>query len=314
MSLIVGIDLGGTAIKHGLVDSDGRVVAEGSTPTPKGGRTAILDQLAKIVSQYNAKHHVDAVGVGTAGAVDFETGTTKAFSPNIAEWGGTPVRSELLRRTGLPVMVDNDANCMALAELIAGAAKGYRSIFFLTLGTGVGSATVIDGRLWRGAHSMGGEWGHATIVHNGRLCGCGKRGHLEAYASATALVRRTVELARQGLPSMYGGINDDAAAVLGSKEVFAAAAGGDAAAAQAISETAAYLGTGIASAVNLLDPERVVIGGGMAEAGDSFLSMVESEARARSHEGVSEHVKIVAAALANRAGFIGAALLLRDQA
>jgi len=308
MSVFVGIDLGGTAIKHGVVASDGAVVAEGSSPSRDHDRDERLDQLAEIARGYAREHEIRAVGVGTAGAVDFASGTVKGHSPNIADWKDTPVKAELENRLEFPVFVDNDANCAALAEVRVGAGRGCRSMFFLTLGTGVGSAMVVDGELWRGAHSMGGEWGHSTLVHNGRMCGCGQPGHLEAYVSAPALVRRMVELARQGLPSMYAGINDEVAAALGSKEVFAAATTGDAAAAQAISETAAYLGSSVASAINLLDPDRVVIGGGMA-AGAGFIEMVENETRARVHSGVTEYVRVVAASLGNHAGFVGAALM-----
>lgn len=308
MTRTVGIDVGGTAIKHGVVETDGRVIAEGSATSPKGGRAAILNQLVQIVESYT-DYGPKGVGIGSAGAVDFETGTIKGHSPNIPDWSGTAIRAELEPRVSLPIFVDNDANCMALGELHCGAGRDCQSILFLTLGTGVGSAFVAEGRLWRGAHSMGGELGHATIVHNGRVCSCGQRGHLEAYASAPALVRRMLELAHQGLPSVYSGSDDAIAAVLGSKEVFAAAESGDAAAAQAISETAAYLGSGIASAINMLDPERVVIGGGMAEAGSAFLGQVTQETAARVHAGVAPYVSIVPAELGNSAGWIGAGLL-----
>ena len=311
MSLTVGVDIGGTAIKHGLVSAAGDIRADASVPTPATGGRALLDTVGDLIVAYRQEHDGAAVGVGTAGAVDHDSGTVVGLSPNIADWEGTAVRAELEQRTGLPVVVDNDANCMALAETETGAGAGARSVFFLTLGTGVGSAFVVDGQLWRGSHSMGGEFGHATIVKDGRLCACGQRGHLEAYASATALARRAVDLARQGLPSLYAGISDEAAAALGSKDVFNAAAGGDAAAAQAIAEMTAYLGTGIASAVNLLDPERVVIGGGMADAGRIFFQTLENEVRARVHAGVADYVSIVPARLGNRAGWLGAALLAR---
>lgn len=313
MNRYVGIDLGGTAIKHGIVDESGTVVVSASTPTPKDGREALLDALANIVRGYMSDHTVAGVGVGTAGAVDFARGWVLGHSPNIPGWGDTPVRDLLMERLRVPVAVDNDANCMALAELFAGAGRGCTSAFFLTLGTGIGSAIVVDGKLFRGAHSLGGEWGHATIVHNGRMCACGRRGHLEAYASATALVQRTLELARQGLPSVYAGLSEAAARQLDAKEVFKAAAAGDAAAAQAMTETSSYLADGIAAAVNLLDPERIVVGGGMAVAGSPFLQAVTEEVRTRVHSALAEHVNLVVAELGNRAGFIGAALLLCEK-
>jgi glucokinase len=313
MSLFVGIDVGGTAIKHGVVTVAGDVLEDASLPTPRGGRDAILTALDLLVKAHGERHDIAGIGVGTAGAVDYATGTVRGHSPNIAGWEDTPVAAELSRRTSLPVTVDNDANCMALAETRAGAGRGSSFVFFLTLGTGVGSAVVYRGKLMRGAHSMGGEWGHATIVHEGRPCACGQRGHLEAYASATALTQRMLALVAEGVPSLYA--KEAAGAELpGSREVFAAAAEGDKAAGRAIAETTAYLGTGIASAVNLLDPELVVIGGGMAAAGETFFAALRREVQARVHAGAADYVRIVPAALGNRAGLIGAALLCAERA
>jgi glucokinase len=244
--------------------------------------------------------------------VDFKAGRVLGHSPNIPGWGDTPVKQRLEERLRLPVAVDNDANCMALAEMYAGAGRGFRTVFFLTLGTGIGSAVVLNGVLQRGAHSLGGEWGHATIVHDGRMCACGRPGHLEAYASATALVGRTIELVRQGASSRFSASSDPA--TLGSIDIFSAASQGDAAASQAIGETASYLASGIASVINLLDPEVVVVGGGMAQTGTTFLAGVETQVRTLVHEAVAPYVRLAPAILGNRAGFIGAALLLQGDA
>jgi glucokinase len=313
MSVFAGIDIGGTAVKFGLTDSTGQVLRHDQRRTPVG-REPLLTALVEIVEGYRADHQIAGVGVGTAGAVDFETGTVVGHSPHLPGWAGTEVKAILSARLKLPVTVDNDANCMALAESRLGAGAGCTAVFFLTLGTGVGSAFVQNGRLWRGAHSLGGEFGHATVVKDGRPCACGQRGHLEAYASASALVLRTLELARQGLPSLYGQVSDVAASALGSREIFAAASGGDAAAAQAISETASYLATGIASAVNLLDPDRVVVGGGMVQSGGHFLTTVENEVRGRVHAGLVDLIEVVPALLGNEAGWVGAALLAASPA
>ena len=313
MNLYAGLDVGGTAVKFGVADSTGRVVSQDQVPTEQG-REPLLELLALVISKLSASHTRAGVGVGTAGAVDFSTGTVVGHSPNLQGWADTPVAARLREKVRIPVVVDNDANCMALAESRLGAGAGCSSVLFLTLGTGVGSAFVQGGQLWRGAHGMSGEFGHSSVVKDGRLCACGQRGHLEAYASATALVTRTVELARQGLPSLYAGVSDEAARVLGAREIFAAAAGGDVAAAQATSEAASYLACGIASAVNLLDPERVVLGGGMITGDDPFLLTVASEVKRRVHEGVANFVEVVPARLGNQAGWVGAALLAGDSA
>lgn len=313
MKLYAGLDVGGTAVKFGVADAAGNILSHDQVRTEQG-REPLLHLLSEIVARLSASHALAGVGVGTAGAVDFTTGTVVGHSPNLQGWADTPVAARLRGKISLPVVVDNDANCMALAESRLGAGAGCSSVLFLTLGTGVGSAFVQGGRLWRGAHGMSGEFGHSSVVKDGRLCACGQRGHLEAYASATALVSRTVELARQGLPSLYGGTSDEAARVLGAREIFAAAAGGDVAAAQATSEAASYLACGIASAVNLLDPERVVLGGGMITPGDPFLLTVASEVKRRVHEGVAEFVEVVPAQLGNQAGWVGAALLAAEPA
>lgn len=311
MNLYAGLDVGGTAVKFGVADARGHILAQDQVPTVPG-REPLLDLLADIIAKLSSAQELAGVGLGTAGAVDFTTGTVVGHSPNLQGWADTPVAARLRERLGLEVKVDNDANCMALAESLIGAGAGCSSVFFLTLGTGVGSAFVQGGRLWRGAHSMGGEFGHATVVKDGRLCACGQRGHLEAYASATALVTRTLELARQGLPSLYAHVSDEAARVLGSREIFAAADGGDVAAAQATSEAASYLAAGIASAVNLLDPERVVLGGGMILADSPFLLAVKNEVKSRVHEGAAAWVDVVPAQLGNQAGWVGAALLAAE--
>jgi glucokinase len=312
MRLFIGLDVGGTSVKHGVVTAEGEIREQGEHTTAPGGGHALLNQLSEIITVYADRHELSGAGVGTAGAVDFARGRIVGHSPNIPDWSGTPVAAELTRRTAMTVRVDNDANCMALAEARIGAGRGCSSVLFLTLGTGIGSALLLNNRLWRGAHHMGGEWGHATIVEDGRECPCGKRGHLEAYASARALVKRTLQLARRGVSSQFAEISDAAPGGMGSREIFDAAAEGDAAAVQAIRETASHLATGIASALNLLDCERVVVGGGMAAAGDSFLVTVTNLVRERVHAGLAEFVRIVPAELGNRAGLIGAALLAAD--
>lgn len=301
----VGIDLGGTNLKLGLVSAEGELLRRHGTPTEAAeGPAHVLARMADAVRQLAeqaglALQDVAAVGVGVPGPLDSEAGVIH-FTPNLAGWINVPVRDTLQDALGRTVVVENDANAAAYGEFRVGAGRDVQSMFVLTLGTGVGGGIIQDGRLLRGASDTGAELGHVIVQYGGRLCGCGNRGCLEAYASATAVVDRfrrdaTVsELARRD--------------ALEAKDVFEAAAGGDKAAARIVSETAEYLAVGITSVLHALNPEMVVLTGGMMGAGEVFLDEIRRHVRALAFPSAWEACDVRASTLGGDAGILGSAL------
>jgi len=301
----VGIDLGGTNLKLGLVSAEGELLRRLSVPTEAAeGPAHVLARMAEAVRQLAgqagvALEDVAAVGVGVPGPLDSEAGVVH-FTPNLAGWTNVPVRDTLQDALGRTVVVENDANAAAYGEFRVGAGRQVQSMFVLTLGTGVGGGIIQDGRLLRGASDTGAELGHVIVQYGGRLCGCGNRGCLEAYASATAVVDRfrrdaTVsELARRDR--------------LEAKDVFDAAADGDKAAARIVSETAEYLAVGITSVLHALNPEMVVLTGGMMGAGEAFLDEIRRHVRALAFPSAWEACEVRASTLGGDAGILGSAL------
>lgn len=293
----VGIDLGGTTIQFGLVDESHKIVHSFGQPTPRG-RAEILEAMAAAVAKLGPIAKTKglrpvAVGVGSAGIVDLVDGKIIGRSPNIPGWEGTKVKYELEARTALPTTVDNDANVMALAEHMVGAGQGYSSGLYVTVGTGIGSGIVLNNELWRGSSYAGAEFGHTILVPNGRACPCGKKGCLERYA-ATAAFRRYFG---EKLPKEAG-----------IKGIFDLAEQGNRKAAEAIHKAADHLACGIGSVLELLNPEVVVIGGGIA-AGKGYLAEIREALPKYSTRTALHSVKLKRAKLGNRAGMLGAALL-----
>ena len=302
----VGIDLGGTNLKTGLVSPDGRILHRLTTPTEADqGPDHVLERMAQAVRDLSEQAGVEAadiagVGVGAPGPLDSKTGVV-VFTPNLAGWTNIPVRDTLHEKLGMLVNVENDANAAAYGEFRCGAAKDVHTMFLLTLGTGVGGGMILGDRLYRGASDSGAELGHIVVQHGGRRCGCGARGCLEAYASATAVVGRFNEALAAGETSGL------AAAGVTCKDIFDAAPD-DALAAHIVEETAEYLGVGIASLMHVLNPERVVLTGGMMAAGDAFLDRVRHHARETAFGSVWEACDIRWSTLGGDAGILGAAL------
>jgi glucokinase len=301
----VGIDLGGTNLKLGLVSADGELLQRHSTPTEASeGPQHVLARMAEAVRHLAgeadvALEDIAAVGVGVPGPLDSAEGVVH-FTPNLAGWINVPVRATLQDALGRTVVVENDANSAAYGEFRAGAGRDVQSMFVLTLGTGVGGGIIQDGRLLRGTTDTGAELGHVIVQYGGRLCGCGNRGCLEAYASATAVVDRF----RQ-----EGGISelsrrDD----LEAKDIFEAAADGNKAAARIVTETAEYLAVGIASILHALNPEMVVLTGGMMGAGEVFLEEIRTHVHRLAFPSAWEACEVRASTLGGDAGILGAAL------
>lgn len=314
-SIYAGIDIGGTNIKFGLVDSNGAVVHRRQRPTmaDKGPKvlmhlvTNIAEELLLLAAE--EEHHVGWLGVGTPGAVDARTGTVIGPCPNIKGWQGTEIGSVLQERLNMPVHVDNDANVVALAESRFGAAVGSKSMVCVTVGTGIGGGIVMDGRLWRGASHSAAELGHLSICYNGALCSCGRAGCIEAYCSSGAILDRARSKLEKTPTPVFDALLDGDLSKLTIKKLFTGLRKHDSVARETLDETAAYLGIGLAGVVNLLNPETVVIGGGVADGGGGFVEAVAKEIKERAFVSAVQDLRVVKATLGNDAGFIGAGLL-----
>lgn len=310
-----GIDIGGTNIKFGLFDAQGTVLYKEQRPTmAEKGPTPLLHLVTNIAERllyYAAEenHLVKWVGVGSPGAIDHRTGKVVGPSPNIDGWVGTEIGASMRERLNMPVFVDNDANSMTLAEARFGAAMGARSVVCATVGTGVGGGVIIDGKLVHGANSSAGELGHMTIAVDGPKCACGNYGCIESFCSSQAIMDRTKAKLKKGLTDIFQEVLEGALETLTIKKLFAAARKGDPVAAEVIQETAVYLGVGLSGVVNLLNPEVVVIGGGITDGGAGFVSAVAQEIKKRAFFSATEKLVVAKAALGNDAGFIGAGLL-----
>jgi glucokinase len=311
----IGVDLGGTNIKFGIVSEQGKIVQKGMLPAQAGqGRKAILNNINKAVRESltfarEKKIKIKGIGVGSPGTVNLNSGKIEGSCPNLPQMVNVNLKRWLSKSFKFPVYVDNDANLMALAESKFGAAKGYKDALCLTLGTGIGGGIILDGKLFHGSNFAGAEFGHMTICHNGRRCNCGGIGCLEMYASAPAMVKDAKRLLRRNRKSIIRKLIQADTSKLTTKVIFEAEKKGDVLASDVVNQACAYLGAGIASAVNLLNPQVVVIGGGVSEGGQSFIRRIEKEVKRRAFPSATKNLKVVRAKLGNDAGFIGAAML-----
>jgi glucokinase len=313
LTLTVGVDMGGTNIQAGVVDPEGEVLAKARRPTPAQSVEAMRDEIVEVVAELTRDHRVEAVGIGAAGFVDAARSTV-LFSPNMA-WRGEALRSHVATATGLPVVVENDANVAAWAEFRFGAARDAEdSAIMVTVGTGIGGGIVFGGELIRGANGMAAELGHLLAVPDGHPCGCGRRGCLEQYASGKALARYAQEGAKDdqaaaaALLELAGGEVD----AINGKMVTKAALAGDPVACAAFARIGYWLGLGLADLVQVLDPQILIVGGGVSEAGELLLGPTRAAFQgsfgARGRFPVAE---VRPAEMLNSAGVVGAADLAR---
>ena len=308
MSLAIGVDVGGTKVAAGVVDSGGRILAKLKRSTPAASPPRTEQVIAGVVTELLASHEVAAIGLAPAGFVDSER-ATMLFAPNLA-WRDEPLKQRVEERLGRTVMVENDANASAWAEARYGAARGYRDVMFVALGTGIGAAILIGGELYRGRWGIAGEPGHVRVVPDGRLCGCGNRGCWEQYASGNALVAEAREFARRTpegasrLLQLGGGTPEG----ISGPEITQAATEGDPAALRCFQTVGGWLGQGLADLAAILDPACFVIGGGVSEAGDLLLDPARAAfERALTGRGYRPLAEIRAAQLGEDAGIVGAA-------
>ncbi|MCE9592223.1 MAG: ROK family glucokinase [Planctomycetes bacterium] len=315
----MGLDLGGTNVKAGVVDDRAKVLGKVSKPThAEGGPDAVVRVMAEAAHEAVAAagvkmENVERIGIGSPGPIDFDAAVVRA-TPNMPGWRDVPLRDRITSLTGRPAILENDANAAALGELWAGAGRGLKvtELVMLTLGTGVGSGIIVGGKIIHGAFAMGGESGHMIVVPGGRLCGCGQHGCLEAYTSASATGRRAVEALQSGASSSLARDFANRLDTITAKDVFDAARSGDALANRIVDETATYLGIACVNLCRILDPQMIVFAGGMILAGDMLFDRVRSAFRANTWTVVESKVEIVPALLGNDAGFIGAAAVARN--
>ena len=311
----IGVDLGGTNIKFGIVSEKGEILHKGMLSAQANlGRNAILGNINKAIEQSLAfakekKVRIKGIGVGSPGTVNLESGKIEGSCPNLPQMVNVNLKKWLSSYFKFPIYVDNDANLMALAESTFGAAKGYKDALCLTLGTGIGGGIILDGKLFHGSSFAGAEFGHMTICYNGLKCRCGGIGCLEMYASAPGMVKDAIKFLRRDRKSIIHKLIERDLDRLTTELIFEAERKGDALASDIINQSCAYLGAGIASAVNLLNPQVVVIGGGVSEGGNNFIKRIEEEVKRRAFPTATKNLKIVKAKLGNDAGFIGAAML-----
>jgi glucokinase len=319
---IVGVDLGGTSINVGVVPFDGgTVLGMRSLPTePQRGPKAVVDRMVGMIQDAvrDSRHEANlpeeafiGIGLGSPGPLDRRTGTV-LDTPNLG-WRNFPLRDLIANAAGLDTVLDNDANAATLGEWWMGAAREADPVVGVTLGTGIGGGIVLGGRVFHGTSDVAGEIGHMTIDSTGRKCNCGNYGCLEAYASGPAIAARAVEGLETGssslLPDMVGGELDRITA----ETVYEAIVAGDVYAADVMRETAKFLGTGLANLINVLNPEMIVISGGVTRAGDHLFQPLRAEVRRRAFSHAAESCRIVSTELGGMAGVIGAAATFRAE-
>ncbi len=300
MPIFAGFDLGGTNLKYGLTDSTGKIIFSSKTATPPSIKQ-LLEILKKLWNDLKKKEtrKVAAIGFGFPGIFSLDQQRILQ-SPNYAELDNFDLLPALSEFIEVPFWVNNDANMAAFGEYKCGAGQGAHSLIFLTIGTGLGAGIILDGKLWRGKCGFAGELGHVTVNPEGEKCNCGGQGCLETEVSAPKIVRN------------YNVIRKKDEEISG-EEVFARAKKGEMAARQAFAQAGHFLGIGLGIAMNLLNPDKILLGGAVMSAGDLLLSPALEEVKKRAYKASYQCCKIEKASLGNKAGFLGAALWAKEQ-
>ena len=312
---IIGIDVGGMSIKGGLVTTDGQIVDKVVVPTKPSytKEHTISEDVDKVVEQLLEKNNLSVddimgIGIGQPGSIDSERGV-------IRYWNNVPMENveivdELQKHYSLPIYIDNDANCAALGEYVFGAGRGYKDIVFVTLGTGVGSGFILNGKLYGGREGAGAEAGHMAIVVDGESCNCGRRGCWEAYASVSALIRQTTAKMEENKDSYMFEVAKEEGAVSG-KTAFIAAKKGDKAAQEVVDTYIKYVAEGLINLANIFRPEVILIGGGISKEKEYLTNPLQKIMDEQSF-GAKFNPRIIVktASLQNDAGILGAAALI----
>ncbi len=316
MTVTIGVDIGGTKIAAGIVGPEGDVQAVGRRSTPKRDADAVVEVISELVDSLvrGTEEEIIGVGLGVAGFVD-ATQSMVLTASNLG-WNSVPIKAKLERSLSLPVIVENDANAAAWGEYRFGAGVGRTDMIMVTVGTGVGGGIVMCGKLQRGAHGLGSEFGHMVLVPEGRLCACGLHGCWEQYASGSSLVRYARDLAGEDRTEaeIMLSLGDGTPEGIQGLHVSDAAAQGDPVALEAFDRLGLWLGRGMADIAAMLDPAVFVVGGGVIESGDLILRpTMESFAASLVSREVRPLTPIVPAILGNAAGIVGAGDLARPE-
>ncbi|HOD95507.1 MAG TPA: ROK family glucokinase [Candidatus Hydrogenedentes bacterium] len=309
--VVIGVDLGGTNIKAAVVSEDKKIIVQGDCPTgAAAGPGPVMDLMAGFVKDLIASAgltmaDVLAAGFGAPGPMNWRSGVV--FSPpNLPGWKDVPLADEMKARLGVPCYVDNDANVACYGEYWMGAGQGAESIVVFTLGTGLGGGIVVFGELLRGIDGTAAELGHLKVQKDGRLCGCGSKGCLETYASVTGMLR-TAKEGWDGADTSLKALCDNDPGKLTGKMIYEAAMSGDAFARDVFTETAVWIGLGAASMVNALNPERIILCGGMSKSGDLLYETVRKTVKENAFEVPAARCQILPAGLGNDSGVLGSA-------
>jgi glucokinase len=319
---IVGVDLGGTNIAVGVVPMEGgEVRAFRSQPTEsQRGAKFVVDRMVELVEasieqvlreEGGTRDQIAGVGIGSPGPLDRRTGVV-INTPNLG-WRNFPLRDLIANAVGLPATLDNDANCATYGEWWLGAGRDADTLVGFTLGTGIGGGIVLHGQIYHGVSDVAGEIGHMTIDSTGRKCKCGNYGCLEAYASGPAIAARAVEGIEAGAETILTELVNGRLDLITAATVYEGVVRGDAYATEVMKDTAKFLGAGIANIINVLNPEMVVISGGVTRAGDHLFEPLRAEVRRRAFRSAEEACRIVAAEMPDRAGVVGAAAVFKKE-
>lgn len=312
----IGIDVGGTNVKIALVDKSGKIIYSNSVPTyAKMGYEYTVNNIKQAIKDLMKETNttakdIDGIGFDFPGQVDYKTGVVK-LAPNIPGWVNVPIAQMIEEEFHIPTRIDNDVRCAALGEMKFGAGQGYENFVCITVGTGIGSGLVVNGQLVRGASNAAGEIGHIKLqMKDGLICGCGDTGCLEAYASGPSIVAMAQDYIKGGKSTKFREMAAAEGGEITPYMVAKAAEAGDPVAKRIFAIVGEYIGIGLTSVINLLNPEKVIIGGGVAEAGDLLLDPIRKTIKERAMVVAGSAVEIVPAQLGNSAGVIGASMLI----
>ena len=314
MKTALALDLGGTRFRMALVTEHGDILGQSEAPTTSfANPQSMVRESARVasllLSQAPEEARPKGLAAAVAGAVDQEGGFLHS-SPNLPGWREVPLRELLESEIGLPCLLENDANAAAWGEFTQGAGQGYPHLLYVTVSTGIGGGIIIDGHLYRGSIGTAGEIGHTTIEPSGPLCGCGNQGCLETMASGKAIARCAAEAMAKGTPTVLFQLVPTEGGTVTAEHVSQAARMGDAVATEIVRRAATYLGMGLAGMVNVLNPQAVIIGGGVSHMGAMLLEPMEETLRARAFPAATRDLQVLPSALGDDAGLIGAGVLL----